>query len=80
MGHKYLSQQTMGTEKPVSEMHTLSGQPFKKYKCPVEPECYREALLSFRAAILLDHPEDKVFEVDQDLVLKESGRVEPQLL
>jgi hypothetical protein len=46
----------------------------------MEPECYRKTLLSFRAAILLDHPEDKLFEVDQDLILKESGRVEHQLL
>jgi len=46
----------------------------------MEPECYREALLIFRAAILLDHPKDKLFEVDQDLVLKENGRVEHQLL
>jgi hypothetical protein len=45
----------------------------------MEPEYYREALLIFRAAILLDYPEDRLFEVDQDLVLKESGRVEHQL-
>jgi len=45
----------------------------------MEPEYYREALLIFRAAILLDYPEDRLFEVDQDLVLKESERVEHQL-
>jgi hypothetical protein len=80
MGHKSLSQQTVGIERPVSEMRTLSGQPLKKYKCAMEPECYREALLSFRAAILLDLPEDKLFEVDQDLVLKESGTPTPLIL
>lgn len=80
LGHKSLSQQTMGTKRPVSEMRTLSGQPLKKYKCPMEPECYREALLSFRTAILLDHPEDKLFEVVQDLVLKENGTPTPLIL
>jgi len=80
LGHKSLSQQTVGTERPISEVRTLIGQPLKKHTCPMEPECYTEALLIFRAAILLDHPEDKLFEVDQDLVLKESGRVEHQLL
>jgi len=74
------SQQTVGTERPIPEVRTLMEQPLKKHKCAMEPECYREALLIFRAAVLLDHPEDKLFEADQDLVLKESGRVEHQLL
>lgn len=76
LGHKSSS---LGAERPISEVHTLTEQPLKKHKCPMEPEYYREALLIFRAAILLDYPEDRLFEVDQDLVLKESGRVEHQL-
>jgi len=46
----------------------------------MEPECYRGALLIFRAAIPLDYPEDKLFEVDQNLVLKESGTPTPLIL
>jgi hypothetical protein len=76
LGHKSLS---LGTERPISEMHALIEQPLKK-KCPMEPECYTEALLIFRTAILLDHPEDRLFEVDQDLVLKGSGTPTPLIL
>jgi hypothetical protein len=35
----------------------------------LEPGSYREALLNFREAILLDHPEEKVSLEDVDLVL-----------
>jgi hypothetical protein len=40
----------------------------------LESGSYKEALLIFRAAILLDHPEDKLSLEDIDLVLAKLGR------
>ena len=74
-GHKTSSQQTMGPKRPRLVGCTLTGQPPKKPRCPMEPKSYREALLSFKAAILLDHPEDKLSEEDRGLLLEEIGRV-----
>jgi hypothetical protein len=41
----------------------------------LEPRSYKEALLNFRAAILLDFPEEKVSLEDVNLVLAKIGEV-----
>jgi hypothetical protein len=60
LGHT-LPQLPMGPEIPRSDGHILTEQPPKKPKGPLQPRTYREALLNFKAAILLDHPENKLF-------------------
>ena len=41
----------------------------------MEPGSYKEALLNFRAAILLDHPEEQLSLEDVNLVLVKVGEV-----
>jgi hypothetical protein len=41
----------------------------------LEPASYKEAPLNFKAAILLDHPEEKLSLEDIDLVLAKVGEV-----
>ena len=47
----------------------------KKPQIPVEPGMYMETLLNFKAAILFDHPEDKLSLEDIDQVLTKFGEV-----
>jgi hypothetical protein len=54
--------------------HPQSNLP-KNPGFPLEPGSYKEALLNFRAAILLDHPEEKLSLQDINLVLAEVEEV-----
>ncbi|GFG29267.1 hypothetical protein Cfor_07944 [Coptotermes formosanus] len=72
----------MGPERPRSEGHTLTEQPPKKPRGPLEPRTYRDALLNCKAAILLDRPENKLFLGDHtgrdwQTVSKNPGRGTP---
>jgi hypothetical protein len=55
-GYETLSHQTMGPNRPRPDGCTFIGQHPKNLRRPVEPESCMEALISFTAAILLDHP------------------------
>jgi hypothetical protein len=74
-GHETLSQPSMGPKRPRSGGHTPTEQPPKKLRTPLEPWSYKEALLNFRVAILLDHPEEKLSLEDVNLVLAKVGEV-----
>jgi hypothetical protein len=65
----------VGPNRSRPEGCTSMGQPPKKPRALVEHESCREALVSFKIAVLLYHPEDRLSEEDQSLVLKEIGRV-----
>lgn len=73
--HDTSPQLSIGPKRPRSEGHTPTEQPPKKPGVPLEPGSYKDALLNFKAAILLDHPEDKLSLEDQDLNLAEIGGV-----
>ena len=55
-GYETLSHQTMGSNRPRPDRCTCMGQPPKNPRSPVEHESCREVLVSFTAAVLLDHP------------------------
>jgi len=54
-GYETLSHQTVGPNRYRPHKCTSMGQHPKNPRSPVEPESCREALVSFTAAILLDH-------------------------
>ena len=66
-GYETSSHQTMGPNRPRPDRCTRVGQPPKNLRSPVEPESCRQALVSFTAAVLLDHLKGQA--------LKEMGRV-----
>jgi hypothetical protein len=74
-GHKTPPQPSVGPKQPRTVRLTPTEQPLKKPRTPSEPGSYEEALLNFRAAILLDHPEENLSLEDIDLVLAKVGEV-----
>ena len=57
-GHETSPQPSMGPKRPRSVGHTPTEKSPKEPKTPLEPGSYKEALLNFRVAVLLDHPEE----------------------
>lgn len=74
LGHETLPQLSMDPTRSRSGGHSPTKPP-KEPMAPLEPGSYEEALLTFRPATLLDHPEEKLSLADQDLVFTEIRRV-----
>ena len=51
------------------------GHEISPPRTPLKPRLYKEALLNFRAAILLDHPVEQLSMEDVNLVLAKVGEV-----